>query len=137
MNKKEHTRKNINHEILNVVYKLELKNGNEIEIPAERHTLFEIDEVWDSGFDCWIEDPNGYKEEIDEFHLTKNGKKFLFDEEDFIKFFDVESYDCDSFSYGNNDYFDDEDNMDLRQEKFDNFIAKFQRIASKDDFSII
>ena len=33
MNKKEHTRKNINHEILNVVYKLELKNGNEIEIP--------------------------------------------------------------------------------------------------------
>ena len=72
------------------VFSFELKNGNNVNVFGQRHSLFCLTEIWDEESEEWMEED---REEIDEFHLTDYDKGYKFDESDLYEFFEIDEDD--------------------------------------------
>ena len=131
-------RKILTHEIMtNGVFSFELKNGTNIDVFGQRHTLFCYTEIWDEESEEWMEED---REEIDEFHLTDYDKGYKFDESDLYDFFEIEEEEYPEWDYNgySSDWceIEDEDDYETREKKWNTYKNKFPKISSKSQFQI-
>jgi len=132
-------RKILTHEIMTKgVFSFELKNGDDIDVFGQRHTLFYLTEIWDEESEEWIEEE---REELDEFHLTDYDKGYKFDESDLYDFFEIEEDNDPEWDFNGSSWnwcgIEDEDDYDTREKKWNTFKNKFPEISSKSHFEII
>ena len=131
-------RKILTHEIMTKgVFSFELKNGDNINVFGQRHTLFCLTEIWDEESEEWMEED---REEIDEFHLTDYDKGYKFDESDLDGFFEIEEDDYPEWDFNGSSYdwsgIDDEDDYETREKKWYTYKNKFPNVSSKPQFKI-
>ena len=132
-------RKILTHEIMTKGgFSFELKNGDNIDVFGQRHTLFCLTEIWDEESEEWIEEE---REELDEFHLTDYDKGYKFDESDLYGFFEIEEDNDPEWDFNGSSWdwcgIEDEDDYDTREKKWNTFKNKFPDISSKSHFEII
>ena len=110
---------------------LKLKDGNEINVFGQCHTLVEMEEYYEDGE--WIEED---RNEIDDFYLTGYEEGYLFEVEDICKFFEVDDYGEWDFNGSSSDWcgINDDDDYEIRQKKWDDYKSKFPRVTSKKQF---
>lgn len=131
-------RKILTHEIMTKgVFSFELKNGTNIDVFGQRHTLFCYTEILDEESEEWMEED---REEIDEFHLTDYEKGYKFDESDLYDFFEIEEEEYPEWDYNgySSDWceIEDEDDYETREKKWNTYKNKFPKISSKSQFQI-
>ena len=119
------------------VFSFELKNGDNIDVFGQRHTLFCLTEIWDEESEEWMEED---REEIDEFHLTDYDKGFKFEESDLYRFFEIEEDDYPEWDFNGSSYdwcgIEDEDDYETREKKWNIYKNKFPNVSSKSQFEI-
>ena len=128
------TRERVSHEIMTKgVFYLTLKNGSQVKIFGQCHSLVYIDEEYEDG--DWNE---VNREETDDYYLTENEKGYLFEIDDLKKLFNTNDYDWDSNGVSYNwSGIDDNDDSDMGWEKYMKYKSKFKKVTSKDQFNTI
>jgi hypothetical protein len=124
------------HEIMTKgIFMFEDKDGNDMKVFGQRHTLVSVTQTWDEEGEEW-EETN--REEIDDFHLTEYEDGYRFDEDDICKYFEIEDWPEWDFNGFSTDWcgIEEEDSFDVRQKKWDEYKNKFPLISSKNQFSI-
>lgn len=129
-------RATLNHEVMTkVVFTIELKNGNEIDVYAQRHRLVEIYE--------WYQDGTWYEADdvsvIDEFFLTGYDEGYLFNEDDIGDLFETDMYDWEFTGGFGSDASDISEESDLKEQKkkWEAYKSQFPKATSKEQFQII
>lgn len=125
------------HEIMTKgIFMFEDKDGIDIKVFGQRHTLVSVTQTWDEELEEW-EETN--REEIDDFHLTEYEDGYRFDEDDICKYFEIEDWPEWDFNGFSTDWcgIEEEDSFDDRQKKWNEYKDKFPLINSKDQFSLM
>ena len=128
-----------NREVLThqVEYGLFLEDGgdNQIEVNGQRHLLVREYQSWDEGQQAWCE----YESETeDEFYLTGNDEGYRYDEDDLVKFFEIENWEW-TFNATNivpGCGIEEDDDDDTIQKKWNTYKNKFPVLAEKSQFGI-
>jgi hypothetical protein len=133
---------NNNREVLThqVEYGLFLEDSgdvihNQIKVNGQRHLLVREYQSWDNGQQAWCE----YESETEnEFYLTANDKGYRYDEDDLVKFFEIEDWEW-TFN-GTNIVpgcgIEEDDDDDTIQKKWNDYKNKFPVISRKSQFDI-
>ena len=107
-------------------FNIELTDGATLDIFGQRHALVNIEELYEDGE--W--NPDGDREEIDDFYLTGYEKGYLYDEGDLDEFFDIAE---DSYPEWD---FNGWSEWEETEEDWDNFKSKFPKVTSKEQFDV-
>ena len=131
------TRVILTHEVESKgVFDFELKDGTEISISGQCHTLYEIEEEYEDGE--WCGDPT-YREEVDFFYLTGYEEGFSYDVSDIYKFFEVGwtlDWEWNGWCSGLSGI-EDEDDYETSLKKWNDYKSKFPKVTSKEQFEIV
>ena len=118
------------------VFDLVRKDGTQISISGQCHTLYEIEEEYEDGEWCGGLDN---REEVDFFYLTGYEKGFSYDVSDIYKFFEFGltlDWEWNGSCYGLSGIEDDDD-YETSLKKWNDYKSKFPRVTSKEQFEII
>ena len=131
------TRVILTHEVESKgVFDFELKDGTEISISGQCHTLIKTEEEYEDGEWREIEDN---KEDVDFFYLTGYEKGFSYDVSDIYKFFEVGwTLDWDWNGWGSGlSGIEDDDDYETSLKKWNDYKSKFPKVTSKEQFEIV
>ena len=118
------------------VFDLVRKDGTQISISGQCHTLYEIEEEYEDGEWCGGEDN---REEVDFFYLTGYEEGFSYDVSDIYKFFEFGltlDWSWNGLGGGQSGI-EDEDDYETSLKKWNDYKSKFPRVTSKEQFEII
>ena len=118
------------------VFDLVRKDGTQISISGQCHTLYEIEEEYEDGEWCGGEDN---REEVDFFYLTGSEEGFSYDVSDIYKFFEVGltlDWDWNGMGFGQSGI-KDEDDYETSLKKWNDYKSKFPKVTSKEQFEIV
>lgn len=131
------TRVILTHEVESKgVFDLVRKDGTQISISGQCHTLYEIEEEYEDGE--WWGDPT-YREEVDFFYLTGYEKGFSYDVSDIYKFFEFGltlDWEWNGMGGGQSGI-KDEDDYETSLKKWNDYKSKFPKVTSKEQFEIV
>ena len=131
------TRVILTHEVESKgVFDFELKDGTEISISGQCHTLIKTEEEYEDGEWREIEDN---KEDVDFFYLTGCEEGFSYDVSDIYKFFEFGltlDWEWNGSKYGLSGI-KDEDDYETSLKKWNDYKSKFPKVTSKEQFEIV
>ena len=136
---KSKIREVLTHEVMTKgSFSFESEDGSDICVAGQKHTLWNITQLWNEESEEWEEDD---REEFDEFYLTHYEDGVRYDESDLRKFFKIAEenfyaeWNWNGFSE-NWCGIDERDDKGTRDKKWEDYKNKFPLISSKEQFRL-